>query len=140
MTTREAIYQALFMRLQTISGFQTTSRKLRHWEDVPQPNQPALFLVQKGETFTRVDGLPPKRVFIAELYLYARSQDPFTPPASILNPLLDAVETMLLPDASGTQTLGGLVQHAWIEGRVETDEGVLGEQAVVILPVRILVP
>jgi hypothetical protein len=140
MTSRESIYQALFAMLQEIDGFQLTSRKLRHWQDVPQPNQPALFLVQKGETFQRLDGLPPKRMFIAEIYLYARSQDPFAPPASILNPLMDAVETIFAPDASGNQTLGGLVQHAWIEGRVETDEGVLGEQAVVIVPVRILVP
>ncbi len=138
--TREAIYQALFAELAAIPGLSLASRKLKHWNDVPQPNQPALFLVQKGEETQRASSLPPRRTLMAEVYLYARSEDPAVPPASLLNPLLDAVEAALLPDASGNQTLGGLVQHAWIEGKTETDEGVLGEQAVAIVPVTILVP
>jgi hypothetical protein len=37
-------------------------------------------------------------------------------------------------------TLGGLVNYCRIEGDIETDEGLLGEQAVAIIPVSILVP
>ena len=37
------------------------------------------------------------------------------------------------------QTLGGLAAHAWTAGKIETDEGVLGGQAVAIVPVEILV-
>jgi len=59
----------------------------------------------------------------------------------VLNPLLDAVEAALAPSATtGLQDLGlpAMVQHAYISGKVETDEGVLGDQAVAIVPVEIL--
>jgi len=41
---------------------------------------------------------------------------------------------------TGLQDLGlaNLVRHARIEGRIETDEGVLGDQAVAVIPVEIL--
>ncbi|HXP74621.1 MAG TPA: hypothetical protein VN823_10790 [Stellaceae bacterium] len=58
-----------------------------------------------------------------------------------MNPLLDAIETALAPDlVTNVQSLGGLVAHCWIAGKVETDEGVLGGQAVAIVPIEILVP
>jgi hypothetical protein len=97
--------------------------------------------VQKGESVERRHGLPPRRQLSVELYLYAASGDPHIAPSSLLNPLLDAVETALAPDpGSDTQTLGGLAEHCWIGGRIETDEGALGDQAVAILPVEILLP
>ena len=140
---REPIYAALFARLTAIPGVATASRRLRHWADVPPAEQPALYQVQKGETVTERRGLPPRRVLAVELFLYAHSGgDPAVAPAQILNPLIDAIEAVLAPDdpASGVQTLGGRVAHAWIEGRIETDEGVLGDQAVAIVPVSLLVP
>ena len=108
---------------------------------MPQANQPALFLVQKGEEIVTASRRPARRTLSAEIYLYARAEDPAVAPATLLNPLLDAVEACFAPDpVTGNQTLGGLVAHAWIEGKVETDEGVLGEQAVAIVPVTILIP
>ena len=61
-------------------------------------------------------------------------------PSSVMNPLLDAVTAALAPDnpINTAQTLGGTVAHCWIEGAIETDEGTLGDQAVAIVPVRIL--
>ena len=49
--------------------------------------------------------------------------------------------TLLAPSpATGIQNLGlpTMVQHAYIQGKVETDEGVLGDQAVAIIPSEIL--
>jgi hypothetical protein len=69
------------------------------------------------------------------------SSDPYAAPASILNPLLDSLEQALAPSpASGIQNLGlpDMVQHAYIAGKIETDEGVLGDQAIAIVPVEIL--
>jgi hypothetical protein len=43
---REAIYQALFDRVKNLSGLVTASRTLRHWDDVPLVEQPALFQEQ----------------------------------------------------------------------------------------------
>jgi hypothetical protein len=62
-------------------------------------------------------------------------------PATILNPLLDALEAALAPSpATGIQNLGlpAMVQHPYIAGKIETDEGVLGDQAIAIVPVEIL--
>jgi hypothetical protein len=140
---REPIYAALFQLVSAIPGVTTASRRLKHWADVPPADQPALFQVQKGETVTDRRGLPPKRVLAVELFLYAQSGgDPGIAPAQILNPLIDAIEAALAPDGPppAVQNLGGLVSHAWIEGRIETDEGVLGDQAVAIIPIHLLVP
>lgn len=137
MITREPIYAALFARLQAVSGFRTISRRLKHWTDVPASMQPALYLVQRHEVLSGISGQLVRYDLEADVYLYANTADQSSTPSQILNPLLDAVEATLQPDYTGKQTLGGLVQHCWIEGSIETDEGVLGDQAVAIIPIKI---
>ena len=138
---RELIYQTLFAKVAAATGFVTASRRLRHWSDVAAAEQPALFQVQKTESVRRDPGLPPRWLLAADLFVYAQAPDDATSPATVINPLLDAIETALAPGAvDNLQTLGGLVAHCWIAGRVETDEGVLGGQAVAIVPIEILVP
>jgi hypothetical protein len=69
------------------------------------------------------------------------SSDPYLAPGTILNPLIDALEAALAPSATtGIQNLGlpEMVQHAYIAGKVETGEGVLGDQAIAIVPVEVL--
>ena len=139
--SREAIYSALFAAVSGAAGFVTRSRRLRHWSDVAAAEQPALFQIQKSETAKQRRGLPAQWTLAVDLFLYAHAPDELAPPASTLNPLLDAVEAALAPDpVSGIQTLGGLVSHCWIEGKIETDEGVLGGQAVAVIPVLLLAP
>ncbi len=139
--TREPIYAALFALVAGAANFVTVSRRLRHWSDVGAAEQPALFMIQKSENAEERRPLPVKWRASVDLYLYAQAPDELTsPPATVLNPLLDAVEAALAPDpVSHVQTLGGLVSHCWIAGRIQTDEGVLGGQAVAIVPVEILV-
>ena len=138
MINRETIYAALFAKLAAVSGFTTVSRRLKHWTDTPPGDQPALFVIQRREIVQTVPALNPVYELEVDAYLYAYSGDMNASPAQLLNPLLDAVTATLLPDASNNkQTLGGLVQHAWIDGSIETDEGVLGNQAVAIIPIRI---
>lgn len=138
---REAIYSALFAKVSASSAFVTASRRLRHWSDVGPAEQPALFMVQKSETAQRTKGLPPKWTFSVELFVYVHAPDDLSPPASSLNPLIDAIEAVLAPTVTAdNQTLGGLVDHAWIAGRIETDEGALGGQGVAIIPLNIIVP
>ena len=137
---REPIYAALFALVQSAASFVTTSRRLRHWSDVAAAEQPALFQIQKSEAAEERRPLPVKWRASVDLYLYAHAPDELTPPATVINPLLDAIEAALAPDpVSHVQTLGGLVQHCWIAGRIQTDEGVLGGQSVAIVPVEILV-
>ena len=142
MIAREPIYAALFARAAGAAGFVTADRRRRHWDEVAPAEQPALFMSQHGETAQiKALGAPPVWTLRAELYLYAHASDPYLAPAMVLNPLIDAVEAALAPvPATGVQDLGlpQFVQHAYIAGKVETDEGTLGDQAVAVIPVEIL--
>jgi hypothetical protein len=138
--TREPIYAALFALVAGCADFVTVSRRLRHWTDVGAAEQPALFQIQKSESADERAKLPPKWRASVDLYVYAQAPDELTPPATIINPLLDAIETALAPDPfTNVQSLGGLVAHCWIAGKIMTDEGVLGGQAVAIIPIEILI-
>lgn len=142
MISREPIYAALFGLLETAADFSVVDRRLRHWSDVSPAEQPALFMAQKTESAAaKALGAPTVWTLSVDLYIYVHSSDPYLAPATVLNPLLDAVEAALTPSAAtGIQDLGlpAMVQHAYINGKIETDEGVLGDQAVAIVPVEIL--
>jgi hypothetical protein len=142
---REPIYAALFERVAGAANFVTKSRRLRHWSEVNPPEQPALFMAQGNEAAAhQAFGTPTTWVLRARLYIYVFSDDPYRAPAEVLNPLIDAAIAALAPPPIGpggrmVQTLGlpNVVQHCWIEGEIETDEGVLGDQAIAIIPVEI---
>ena len=141
---REAIYEALFALVAGAASFATTSRRLRHWTDVPAAEQPALFLVQKSELAKTKRGQPSEWTLSVDLYVYCQAPDELTAPSTVLNPLLDAIVAALAPQgldlAANVQTLGGLVSHCWIAGKIETDEGALGGQAVAIIPIELTWP
>jgi hypothetical protein len=134
---REAIYAALFAKVAAVPGFNTTSRRLRFHLDVAGADQPALFMSQYREDAQTVPGLNTVWILRVNLFLYAMTRpDVATPPAQILNPLVDAVIATLAPEpVSNKQTLGGLVQHTWVEGEIQTDEGVLGDQGIAVIPI-----
>lgn len=134
----EAIYAALFSKLSAIQGLTTSSRKLKHWADVPAGDQPALYQTQTGEFPAQITNQPAAWRFSVDVYLYANTSDPNTAPSQIINPLLDSIKAIFKPPVGEVQTLGGLVQYCRISGKIETDEGVLGQQAVVIIPIEIL--
>jgi hypothetical protein len=142
MIAREPIYAALFALAAGAAGFVTAARRLRHWSELTPAEQPALFMRQKTETAAvKTLGAPPIWTLGISLHIYAHASDLYLAPASVLNPLIDAVEAALAPlPATGLQDLGlpAMVQHAYIAGRIEIDEGVLRDQAVAIIPVEIL--
>lgn len=135
--TREAIYSALFGLVSGCAPFAVTSRVLKDWADTPA--QPALYQMQSGEVAHEgFPGLPLRWTLSVRLFIYAQGDGGTGGvPSQALNPLLDAVEQALAP-AVGKQTLGGLVESAWIDGQVNVYEGVLGQQAVAIVPVSVL--
>ena len=138
---REAVAAALFALASSVAGFKVTSRRLKHWSDVPAEDQPALFQSQGKElvdTAAAKMGAPNTHKFDFQIYIYVHSSDAAVVPSSLLNPILDAIEAKLATTPGTKQTLGGLVQHAFISGSIETDEGVLGDQAVAIIPIEVL--
>lgn len=142
MIEREAIYAALWALGSHAWSFASANRRLRHWSDVAAVEQPALFMSEKGgHAAVKALGAPIVWTLYADFYIYVHSSDPYAAPATALNPLLDSLERALAPSpTTGVQDLGlpGMVSHAYIAGKIETDEGVLGDQAIAIVPVEIL--
>ena len=150
--SREAIMEALVARLAQaqfatpINGCDSwalLSRRLKLWSDVASADQPALFVTEHGENLNyAAEALPAKRTLNIDLFVYVTAgKDPDAIPARDLNIALDALAGCLAPDpAIGRQTLGGLVTHCRIEGRIVKDPGDLDGQGLVLVPVKILAP
>ncbi|HFX6306079.1 hypothetical protein [Acinetobacter nosocomialis] len=141
----EEIYQAFFERLSTnVEGLRTASRRLRHFNNVLPDERPAMFITQGNQQEVPVHGLDSKVELAAEVYIYIHEADRDKPPSSQMNIFIDRVREAIKPehpDVNECQTLGGLVEHCWIEGTVEVYEAVenmLDDQAIAIIPIRIL--
>lgn len=155
ITTREQIYSSFWNLVSSatipntppgaayVSPFVTKSRLLLHWSKVPAEQQPALFMTQVGELPTpnksTISGIPYKWSLYVKLWLYSqRAADDVTIPAINMNPLLDGVMNAIRnPEIGEPQTLNGLVKAVLLSGRIVTDEGMLGSQAVAVVPVEI---
>jgi hypothetical protein len=143
MNSRESIYQALFNQVAPAvkaAGAIRVDRHLRHWSDTPPAEQTAVFFIQKREKHVDTKNIPSKHFMYVDLYVYVNSgNDPNSVPSSLLNPILDAIDNALACDpVTGTQTLGGLVSHAWIGEEIQIFEGELGDEEVAIVPVEML--
>jgi hypothetical protein len=136
---REAIYKALYAKLQRIDGIRDIGRRLKPWTDVLE--FPAVFLAQGNEQNIKGGrGLPNKYELSPSIYLYVKVEVGEIP-GPVLNEFLDSITQALKPaeGAENKQTLGGLVEDCWIDGQVITDEGTLGEMAVAVIPIKIVV-
>ncbi len=152
MPTREAVFSALFALASQGEGqggaftfgagqaLAYTSRRVRLWSDLPA--QPALCQAEHDETVTEATGLPSKTTLSASWILYHEAaKDPTAVPATTSNDLLDAVQALFpAGDPDNVQTLGGLVHHCFINGRIFKDAGDLDGQALIIVPITILLP
>jgi len=141
---RETYYGALFTALgglQTGGTVKTADRRVRFLNEMAAAELPALFMaVDRQQTIQR-RGQPARHQLGARLFLYAANPDRHTAAGIALNGLIDAVESALAPPGGAeTQTLGGLVSHAWIDGPIEVFEGPAGERSAAILAVQMLIP
>lgn len=141
----EAIYQALFEILKSkMDGVVTVSRRLRHFNNVTADERPALFITQGNQQEIPVHGLEAKIELQAEVYLYIHESDTVTPPSTQLNTYIDKLRQAIkpeFPEICEYQTLGGMVEHCWIDGTIEVYEAVenmLDDQGIAIIPIRIL--
>ena len=146
MTTREDVFNALFALTAGLiwgTPAQTlayAARRVKLWDDLPA--QPALCQAEQDEDVTEVTGLPSKTTYSASWLIYHNvGKDPAATPATETNLILDAVQALFpAGDPDQVQTLGGLVHHCFISGKVFKDPGDLDGQGLIIVPIRILVP
>ena len=159
MTTREQIFQALFGLVSLGEGlpgtvtwsetpansFAYTSRRFQMWPDLP--GMPALIQSEPDEVFVRGPAVPAKRLFgAAWMVLHNIGQGSVSmTPTQFNNIIIDALEAAIAPQFGdpgypSRQTLGGLVSHCWIEGKILKIPGDLDDQALISVPIKILAP
>lgn len=141
MTTRETVMHRLFVLLRNSGPYKTSGRRMKFWTDVAA--QPALFLRHvSDETKHQGIGMPGFVTMECEAWLYANGgKDEDAVPETELNDLLDAVEAAIAPPpGTDTQTLGGIVLHAFIEGTTKMHPGDIGGQAIAVVPIKVIVP
>lgn len=153
---REVIYAALLAQLETAGDvFATYTRRWKSIWDDPLAQTAALPMLVQWENAETVswDNIGIGRVLrlgvMLELYTKIPDgetlgvKDATTSGSEALNPLLDAIDTALMPgDDDGRQTLGGVVWDCRIEGDIvkamgdEDPSGLCGA----LVPISILVP
>ncbi len=138
--SRETAYAALFALLQGLGAVSTADRRLRSLNDLNAAELPALFMTVGDQLVQARHGLPGKRRLTADIYLYAANPDPHSAAGIQLNGLIDAVEAGRAPVPGMTQTLGGTVEHCWIEGTIAVYEAPKGQRAAALIPVHIMMP
>jgi hypothetical protein len=140
---RNAIFGALFALTDITWGssqtFAERGRRLKPWDKAPSP---ALYQMEGNETILSRDGQLDKRTLRANWIIYHRGgKEQSSTPSDLSNDILDALETALRPPmANARQTLGGLAYRVFIDGQIHKDNGDLDGQALLIVPITIIVP
>ena len=118
MSTREDIYGALFSLLQTLGPYKTdgtggndtfknVTREVQEVQNWPASDQPVLMQYEMDEENSPEPNRPTKRTWECWLIIGATTTKG-TAGATVLNPLIDAVESLLSPSVGqGFQTLSG---------------------------------
>lgn len=139
--TREQVYSALFVLLQGLPGLKTSSRRLKNVQDLQPEEMPAAFQLQEKQSPKYHGSVPTNTTLRANWLLYVQNSDPTIALTTQLNALVDAAcAAMAAPSPVQKNTIGGLVEYAAISGDIEIFEGVLGDRAIAIVPIEIILP
>ena len=136
--TREAVFAALFAKLAGITALKTSSRTLKSIQDMNLEELPAAFQTQGKQVLLFKGSTPTLNDWTASWIFYASSNDAVCA-STVLNDLVDAACSILSPPTGNNrQTLGGIVEYATIVGDIEIFEGLLGDKAIAIIPIKIV--
>jgi hypothetical protein len=127
--------------------FLTVSRRVKLWADVPHPQQPACFQAEHADETGQVTGMPYKTVLGANWIIYqCVNMDKKAIGAIENNLILDGVRRALAPKPTdrgfldNRNTLGGLVHHCFISGKIFKDPGDIDGEGMMVVPIKLLVP
>ena len=145
-TTRDAALSALANLVASAYAWTTgPSRKLKLWTDVPAASRPACFLFEGGfESYAWSEGAVPKRVIEAKIFAYLNAKDHSVLGATLLDDVMDALDAAFAPSgadhALGRNTLSGSAYSCRIDGKVLKDPGDLDGDALLVVPVKLVLP
>jgi hypothetical protein len=143
--TRDAAISALENLVASAYVWKTgPSRKLKLWSDVPAASRPACFIFEGGlESYAWSELALPKRALDAKLFIYLSAKAE-TCGASLLNGVMDALDSAFALSgadlAFGRNTLAGAAFSCRIDGKVLKDPGDLDGDALLVVPVKIILP
>lgn len=126
--------------------FVTVTRRIKLFADVPTDQQPWIGQAEHGVVEAQVTSMPYKTTMEANWFImHAVGKDKTKFGAVENNLILKGVRDALAPKVADPgwpkrNTLGGLVYHCFIGGRVFKDPGDLDDQALMIVPIKVLVP
>ncbi len=142
-TSRDAAIEALVSLVASAYPWKSApSRKLKLWSDVPPAARPACFVFEGGlESYAWSQGAVPKRIIEPKLFIYFSAKGD-TAGAILLNGVMDALDqAFALADGdlgAGRNTLSGAAYSCRIDGKVLKDPGDLDGDALLVVPVRIV--
>jgi len=126
--------------------FKTITRRIKLFSDVPTAAQPWCGQAEHAVTEGQVSNMPYKTTMEANWIIYqATGKDKKVMGAIENNLILKGVRTALAPKPNDVgfpkrNTLGGLVHHCYIGGRVFKDPGDIDDQGMMVVPIKLLVP
>jgi hypothetical protein len=145
-TPRDAAMSTLCDLVASAFSWKTgPSRKLKLWSDVPAAARPACFVFEGGlESYAWSEGAIPKRAIEAKIFAYLNAKDHTMIGATLLDDLMDALDLAFALTGSdlalGRNTLAGQVYSCRIDGKVLKDPGDLDGDALLIVPVKLVLP
>jgi hypothetical protein len=120
-------------------NFTETSRRLKLWNKCQKP---ALFQTEPSETYRQVNNgqLRIRTLRAVWIIYHDAGRDQAAVPATSTDAILDALDTLFPPNTPYAQSLGGLVQGAFIDGTINKYEGDLDGETIITVPISIIVP
>ena len=146
----ESVYAPLFDLLQTLEAspptasapFVTVDRRVLDLEEMEDAQLPALFMAVGNTETTWPNYAQDKNILEAKVFLYAANDGPDVPADVVVNGLIKALRTALVPPAGSDAPalLEGIVSWCRGEGTTEVFSTVRSTRAAAIVPVKLLVP
>ena len=143
IVSKEAVYSALWARLTgSVTGTQTTSRRVAHFDDLQPYQMPAMYLEQVSARGEGSPGMPSRETVVANVVIYCHD-DGADGPMPAVNGMVSQVQSSLehvvgeSPSTYRTTTLGGAVTSARATA-VEYAGGSLGAVGVAVVTVEML--
>jgi hypothetical protein len=143
MTSRDSAIAALVSLVASAYPWKSApARKLKLWSDVPPAARPACFVFEGGlESYAWSEGAVPKRIIEPKLFVYLSAKGD-TVGASLLDGVMDALDQAFALSGAdlgfGRNTLGGNAYSCRIDGKILKDPGDLDGDALLVVPVRIV--